>query len=279
MTKTIKRLKVYSKIIGLLFLLLPLGVLAQSINVPEIKIFSPDGQLKKSFAVFDSQFEGSLSLAAGDFDNDGQQDLIVASLEKPQGEIWNFAEKKIYTFAPFDKFSGGMEVTAGNLDGKEGEEIIVGAGYNGGPQIRGFDESGYKLSFFGLDKNQRKGIRVIAKDLGNDGRVEIIGFSNLNQDPELIIFGNDGHLIKKISLTQFNKNGLRVAVGDFDGDSNQEIAVTGGYGNPAKIIIFSNNLQIKKEFFFDNSYDKGLNLAAGDINNCLLYTSPSPRDS
>lgn len=256
------------KIIGILILLLlPLFTSAQSIY-PEIKIFSSDGKLKKSFFVLNFDYEGALSLASGDFDNDGKKDLIVSTLDAPRGEIWNIEGKKIYDFFAFDKFRGGMEVAAGNLDGQGGDEIIVGASYNGGPHIRGFDSTGYKLSFFGFNENQRSGIRVFAIDLGNDKKAEIIGFSSFNQDPKLRIFGNDGHLIKEIVLSkEFNKNGIEVTAGDFDGDGNKEIAVTGGYGNLSKILIFNNNLELKSQFFFDKDYIGGLNLSAGDINN------------
>lgn len=261
-----KKIKASWKIVGVLgLLLLPLLTSAQSVG-PEAKIFSVDGKLKKSFFVLDPGYEGALSLAAGDFDVDGKKDLIVSALDSPRGEIWNIEGKKIHDFFAFDKFKGGMEVSAGNLDGQGGDEIIVGASHNGGPHIRGFDNSGYKLSFFGFDSKQRSGVRVLAKDLGNDGKSEIIGFSGFGQDPKFRIFGNDGHLIKEVALKEFNKNGVEVVAGDFDGDGNKEIAVAGGYGNPGKVLIFNNRSEIKSQFFFDKDYIGGLNLATGDVN-------------
>lgn len=253
-------------IIGvLIFLFLPFFVLAQTPK-PEIKIFSADGKLKQSFFVLDSNYEGAVSLAAGDFDADGRKDLIISSLDSPRGEIWNIEGKKIHDFFAFGDFRGGMEVSAGNLDGQGGDEIIVGASHNGGPHIRSFNKFGYNLSFFGFDKKQRSGIGVFAKDLGNDGKSEIIGFSGFGQDPKLRVFGNDGHLIKEKILKGFNKNGIKAVIGDFDGDGNKEIAVTGGYGNPSKVLILNNYLEFKSEFFFDKNYLGGLNLATGDIN-------------
>lgn len=150
---------------------------------PQIRIFTPSGQLKGDFFAYDKQSRGGVSIALGDIDADGKDEIIAgpgAGLE-PVVKIFSLQGKLETSFSAYDKkFRGGVSVALGDVDADGQLEIITGPGKGGGPQVRIFDSAGQaEKSFFAFDPSFHGGIRVSSSDLNGDNRDEIlVGLKN-----------------------------------------------------------------------------------------------------
>ncbi len=148
---------------------------------PQVKIFNYEGKLiNPGFFAFDRGFRGGVKVAVGDLNGDDWREIIVGAGAGggPQVRVFGIDGRLINPgFFAFDiAFRGGVNVAAGDLDNNGVDEIIVGAGIGGGPQVRVFNKDGKLINpgFFAFDQNNRSGVKVIANDLNNDGQDEII---------------------------------------------------------------------------------------------------------
>lgn len=145
---------------------------------PQVRLFSPTGQLKASFFAYDQKFRGGVNVALGDLEGDGQIEIVSgpgAGLE-PLVKVFNAKGELLNSWLAYDqKFRGGVSVALADLDNDGYQEIITGPGTGGGPQVRIFNHQGKAIkSFFAYDQEFHGGIRVSASDLNGDGQIEIL---------------------------------------------------------------------------------------------------------
>ena len=113
--------------------------------------------------------------------SNGQNELLVTrGGDKTQIYIFdqNFKLKKEFT--PFESnFKFGASVSTGNLDGVGADEIIVGRGNGGKPEVRVFDMSGKLLyqAFTAYASLTNPGVDVRALDVDFDGKDDIVTMS------------------------------------------------------------------------------------------------------
>ncbi len=132
------------------------------------------------FLAYNPAFLGGVHVAAGNFDGDyttpdslvtapgagGGPDLIVwRTVQQADGQIK--VAGKLAEFNAYDpRFTGGVNVTTGDVDGDGRSELIVGAGPGGGPHVRifKFDVSDQRFvlvnEFMAYDPNFRGGVSV-----------------------------------------------------------------------------------------------------------------------
>ncbi|EKE07014.1 MAG: hypothetical protein ACD_18C00212G0001, partial [uncultured bacterium] len=147
-----------------------------------IKIYGIYGEEKNiNFYPFGKGYTGGYSLAVGDVDGDGQNELVVGrGVDKTQIYVYDKNLKLKKEFTPFDsKFKGGVNVATGDLDGNGTDEIIAGRGDGGKPEIRVFNMTGKLLyqSFEAYSSFGNPGIDVTALDVDFDGKDDIITMS------------------------------------------------------------------------------------------------------
>jgi len=131
---------------------------------PQVRVFDYSGKVKTQFFAFLESFHGGINVATGDLDKDGKEEIIVGvrSGVSPYVRIFDNQTNLRAQFLAFQKdFYGGVNISCGDLDGDSKEEIIVGAGKGGGPQIRILDEKErVKSQFFTYFKDFRGGVDV-----------------------------------------------------------------------------------------------------------------------
>lgn len=145
---------------------------------PQVRIFLSDGKLLGSFFAYDKNTRGGVSVALGDVNGDGLDEIVTGpgAGQEPLIKIFSTKGILINSFLAYDnKFKGGVSVAIGDTNGDGQVDIITAPGAGGGPHIRIFNSRGEVLSnFFAYDKNYHGGIKVSASDINDDGLVEIL---------------------------------------------------------------------------------------------------------
>ncbi len=150
---------------------------------PQVLIFQASGKLISNFFAYDKSSRGGVSVAIGDVNGDGQNEIVTgpgAGLE-PLIKIFSLRGEMLGSFLAYGKsFKGGVGVAVGDVNGDGQNEIITGPGAGGGPQVRIFNYGGQALaSFFAYDSGYHGGIKVGASDINDDGAAEIlVGIKN-----------------------------------------------------------------------------------------------------
>lgn len=237
---------------------------------PDVKVFNKYS-LENEFYVYDTKFRGSVSLAGGDLDNDGQKEVLVGLGKGTYPWAKIFSEKGALEeqLTPFTLgFRGGVEVAVGDVNGDGVKEIITAAGVGGGPHVRIFNFKGQVLSqFFAFDKKFYGGIEVAVGDLNGDGISEIIVVPKGSMEPLVKTFNFKGEMTGLFLADKKNmRRGLHVAVADVDGNGQAEIIIGAAVGNQPYVKIFDKDGKLKKEFLaFTKNFRGGVWVAAGDV--------------
>jgi uncharacterized protein (TIGR03118 family) len=148
---------------------------------PNVKVFNgKDGTLLTSFFAFDQAFTGGVTVASGDFNADGQADVIAGAGPGGGPEVAVFSGKDnsvLKAFFAYDQaFTGGVFVAAGDFNGDGKPDIFTGAGPGGGPHVKVFDGTNGTLltSFFAYGPTFTGGVRVAATDVNADGSADVV---------------------------------------------------------------------------------------------------------
>jgi hypothetical protein len=198
-----------------------------------------------------------------------EADLVITPVSgNPPGE--NF---KIISGAesanignPYPGFAGGSYVATGDIDGDGSDEIITGAGYSGGPQVRIFDDHGnVRGQFFAYGENFRGGVRVAAGNLEvaeSRNTDEIITVPGPGGGPHIRVFSSDLRSIDEFfAYEERVRDGLWVAAGDVDADGIEEIVVSPDKGSGPHIRSFELSGKLIDSFYaYDKNFEGGVNI-------------------
>src|SRR5207302_546489 len=148
---------------------------------PQVNVYNADGSLKFSFFAYDPSYRGGVTVATGDVNGDGVEDVVTGSATTSShvkvfdGQTGNL----IASFFAFPGFNGGVNVAVweGSHPRTVGggppigapdipAEIVVGAGVGGGPVVEGFTLGALNptFSFFAFEPEFRGGVQVAAND-------------------------------------------------------------------------------------------------------------------
>ncbi|MDZ7799101.1 MAG: L,D-transpeptidase family protein [Patescibacteria group bacterium] len=176
-------------------------------------------------------------------------------------------------FGFLKSFKGGVRLASGDVDADGSDEIIVGAGPGGGPNVQIFAGEGDKYkSFMAYDVRFRKGIKVASCDLTGDGVSEIITGPGAGGGPNVKVFDNRGRQLESfMAYAPSFRGGVNVACGDLTGDGVSEIITGPGPGGGAHVRIFSaSGINLGKDFWpFDFNHRGGVSVASGNLTNDL----------
>ncbi|PIW36785.1 MAG: hypothetical protein COW24_03810 [Candidatus Kerfeldbacteria bacterium CG15_BIG_FIL_POST_REV_8_21_14_020_45_12] len=205
-------------------------------NGTSVKIYNSRNQQIASFDPYGSGYSGGVNIAVGALYG-GKKKYIVT------GNASGVPEVKIYDmtgnlFNPGcrvygDGFTGGVNVGVGDLDGDKKQEIVVAAGFGGGPHIRIFNNRCQLVDpgFFAFDQHLRIGVNMAVGDLNGDGKAEIIAASGPGGGPHIRIFNRHGKMLSAgfFAYEESDRSGVLVSTSDIDGDGSDEI-VTSSFG-------------------------------------------------
>ena len=243
---------------------------APQVGLPEVRLYNEDGKLLNKFLAFESSYKGGVSLAAGDFYNDGIDELAVAPFGKRLSEIRifdkNFKIKKTWQ-AYSANFKSGLNLAAGDVNGDRRIEIVSAPADQGGSHIKIFSPDGKVVSqFFAFDPSIVGGFKIAVADayssLGQTN--QIIVASGQGQIPYIHIFDYQGNLNSEFFAYNVNfKGGINVAAADLDNDGQAEIIAGAGPGGGPHLMLYKNDGSLLKAFYTDKkTLTQGVNVAS-----------------
>ncbi|MBX9584900.1 MAG: FG-GAP-like repeat-containing protein [Gemmataceae bacterium] len=215
---------------------------------------------RELFAVdpFEATFTGGVYVAAGDVTGDGIADLVITPDEGGGPRCRVFNGKDFSTLADFfgiddPSFRGGARAAVGDVDGDGFGDLVVAAGFQGGPRVAGF--SGKSLAagnrvnvfpdFFAFEQTLRNGVFVTAGDLDGDGKAEVIPGGGPGGGPRVQAFSGADLLGGQFTpVANFfagdasNRGGIRVAVKDLDGDARADLVTGPGSGGGSRVTAY-----------------------------------------
>ncbi|HEY2786176.1 MAG TPA: Ig-like domain repeat protein, partial [Fimbriiglobus sp.] len=198
---------------------------------------------------FEASFTGGVFVAAGDVNGDGVADLVISPDEGggPRVRIFNGGNKfsQINDFFGIDdpNFRGGARTAIGDVNGDGTGDLVVAAGFGGGPRVAVFDgaqlakASPPKLfgDFFMFEDSLRNGAYIAAGDLNGDGFADVIGGGGPGGGPRVyalsgkdLLAGNHVQEANFFAGNIDNRGGIRVSVRDLDNDTKADLVVGDG---------------------------------------------------
>jgi uncharacterized delta-60 repeat protein len=223
-------------------------------------------------STIEAGFTGGVFLAAGDIDNDGKAELAVSPDQGGGGRIQVFSVGggqliQVDNFFGIEdlSFRGGARVAMGDVDGDGFQELVVGAGFGGGPRVAIFDGLGLleraanppKLvgdffAFPGTDAvTLRNGVFVALGDLDGDGRADLVFGGGPGGGPR--VFALDGFNVAGGAVAEAQANplanffvnndvtsrgGIRIALKDVDFDDRADLVVGSGEGLRSEVRVY-----------------------------------------
>src|SRR5439155_3410851 len=170
------------------------------------------------------------------------------------------------------RFTGGVRVAVGYVNGDQTPDIITAPGPGGGPHIKVFDGSTGDLlfQFMAYDTSFRGGVYVAAGDVNGDGIEDIITGAGASGGPHVKVFdGLTGNVIASFfAYDPAFRGGVQVGAGDTNADGRADIITGAGPGGGPHVKVFSGaNLGVLASFFpYDTGFRGGVFVAAGDVN-------------
>jgi uncharacterized protein YkwD len=209
---------------------------------PQVVAFNPTtGQQVFNFMAFASNFRGGVTVAAGDVNGDGYDDLVVAAGQGggPHVKIFNGRTGQlIREFMAYEtSFRGGVYLAVGDVNGDGKADVITGTGVGGGPLVKVWDgATGAMLSsYYAYASAFRGGVTVAAGDVNGDGKDDIVVGTGVGGNSTIHVYdGGTFAMLQGFSMQSSNLvGGVRVAAMDLDGDGKADLLVSGGRGSAA----------------------------------------------
>lgn len=227
---------------------------------------------------FEAGFTGGVYVAVADINGDGKADVIVTPDQGggPVVAIYDGtrivsgttgeAAQLIRFFGINDpNFRGGARVAVADINGDGFAELIVAAGFLGGPRVTIWDGASVAAgnpvelaNFFVFEQTLRNGVFIGAGDLNGDGIADIAFGGGPGGGPRVRIASGKGLLnmdrvteldeaaaTPGLQLANFfagdinNRGGVRVAFRDLDGDGLADLLAGSGENTAGRVAAYT----------------------------------------
>lgn len=218
-------------------------------GAPQVRLLDEFGKyLGFGPFVFDRNFKGGVNVAMGDINADGKAEAIVTQKNLGQAFIKIYNTQKNVILKEFLAFPanhrGGASLAAGDFDNDKRDEIIVGIGDAGGPQVRVFIGDG-KLKnpgFFAYGKDFKGGVNAaygtfdktakIVTGPGKslvEGRTDLYKYIDINLSASKLKAYKGGRKVVE-SLISAGRPGMPTPAGSFQVRRKEANHWSGTYG-------------------------------------------------
>lgn len=193
------------------------------------------------WTAFEEGFANGGSLAVGDVDGDGQEEVLVGAGpgRLPEVQVYLQDGTLMKTFRAYPEwFYGGVRVATADLDGDGRAEIVTAPGPGAGPHVRVWDHRlEMQHEFFAYGADMTDGVTVATVRTPAGSRV-LTGVESWTS-PLVRRFTADGRLEKEFyAYDAASRSGVSVAAWDIDRDGNDEIVTTQNGGTSADLRVY-----------------------------------------
>ncbi|MCH7491967.1 L,D-transpeptidase family protein [Patescibacteria group bacterium] len=202
-------------------------------GAPHIRIFNVAGEIQftPGFFAYDEKFRGGVSIAIGDLDGDGKNEIVTGAGAGggPHVRVFDNYGKELVNFFPFHKdFRGGINVATANVDGGDDDELVVSVQTSGSPWVKVIKKNGQETllgHFLAYDESFKGGVQISSGDIDGDGFDEIITAAGAGGGPQIRAFEGHGQALSNnfFAYEQDFRGGVNIASADLDGDGVDEI--------------------------------------------------------
>jgi hypothetical protein len=229
------------------------------------------------FFAFENTFTGGLYVTAADLNGDGKADVVVTpdqgggpvvaiydGAKLAAGQTAGAAQMTRFLGIDDTSFRGGARAALGDVNGDDAPDLIVSAGFLGGPRIALFDGktasgSGTPVKlmpdFFAFEPSLRNGAFVTAGDLNADGKADLVFGGGPGGAPRVRAF-DGAKLLAAGSFTSLDdiagsaqvgnffagdsslRGGVRLAMRDIYGNGKSDLITSSGEGEPSQVRIY-----------------------------------------
>ncbi|HJZ59772.1 MAG TPA: VCBS repeat-containing protein, partial [Gemmataceae bacterium] len=228
-------------------------------RVAEVRVY--DGvshSLARTYTPF-ADFTGGTFVSAGDFNNDGFTDVVITPDQGGGPRVSIYSGKDNAVLANFfgiddPNFRGGARSAVGDVNGDGKIDLVVAAGFGGGPRVAVFDGASLGGTpahlfgdFFVFEQALRNGVYVTAGDLNGDGCADLIFGGGPGGGPRVyalsgseMVHGNPAgaQLANFFAGNIENRGGVRVAAKDLDNDAHADLVVGDGTGAGSRVTAY-----------------------------------------
>jgi hypothetical protein len=224
--------------------------------------------LLPAYSAFEAGYTGGLFVAAADLDRDGRAEVIVSPDRGGGGRVTVLAvagrsARVAANFFGIEdvSFRGGARVAAADVSGDGVPDVVVGAGFGGGPRVAVFDGASVatrprKLvnDFYAFDGPDavalRNGVFPAAGDLNADGRADLVFGGGPGGGPRVFALSglrltSSPELAKAAPLANFfafpaaERGGVRAAVKDVTRDGIGDLVLGSGEGVAGRLAVYA----------------------------------------
>jgi len=228
-----------------------------------VRFDATSGTTIDSFQPFESTFTGGVFVSTGDLLGEGY-DAIVASPDQGGGPRVQIRSGRtldvIADFFAIDDpaFRGGVRTALADVNGDGTPDLIVAAGFGGGPRVAVFDGLTLRpgvtpvrlvADFFAFDTSLRNGVYVSAGDITGDGKADIVVGAGPGGGPRVRVIDGAGLLAAApnaaLSLAAdffsgplTSRGGVRVAVKGLAGGPFADLITGDGAGGGRQVRLY-----------------------------------------
>jgi streptogramin lyase len=177
-----------------------------------------------------------------------------------------------YQFLAYDpRFSGGVRVAMGDVNGDGVPDIVTAPGPGGGPEIRVFNglSGALIMDFWAYAPNFTGGVNVACADVNGDGHADIITGPDAGGGPEVRVVDGKTQALRYdfFAFSGTFTGGVRVAGGDVNHDGKDDIIAGKGPGADAAVAVFSGaHSSLLAQWIAFPNFGRGIYVAADDVN-------------
>ncbi len=217
--------------------------------------------LLQIFQPFEPSFTGGVFVAADDINRDGAADLVVTPDFGGGPRVRLYDGRTGASVADFFgisdlSFRGGAFASLGDLDGDRVPDLLVAAGFGGGPRVAGYDGSSLTTGsqparifndFFVFEHFVRAGAFLAAGDVNGDGYADLVAGAGVGGGPRVLAISGRELVqdARRVPVANFfagdvdRRGGVPVTVKDLDGDAFADIVTGSGRGEGPVAIAYA----------------------------------------
>ena len=227
----------------------------------EVKVLDPSGNILFDVTPFET-FTGGVFVAAGDIGDNGKDDLVITPDQGggPRVLVYsggNFSLIDSFYGITDSNFRGGARAAVGDINGDGYADVVVAAGYGGGPRVAAWDGKSVAAGnptklfndFYVFDSSLRNGAYVAVGDVNGDGFGDIIAGAGPGGGPRVTIFNgadllagqgsNAGVIANFFAGDPNSRGGVVVASKNLDNDSLADVVTGPGEGDGSVITAYA----------------------------------------